>query len=107
MEGKQRRTGFQVLLKHGKSNILPLNANLRSSKALRGKGVCLFCLSASDIGFSKKVHKITLELNQIRLRKQTLTFIGVPDKDCPVYVIVRFVNLIKQADAKHFSYTLL
>ena len=81
-----------MLLKRGKSNILPLNANLRSSKALKGKGVCLFCLSASDIGFSKKVHKITLELNQIRLRKQTLTFIGVLDKDCPVYVIVRFVN---------------
>ena len=61
MEGKrQRRTGFQVVIKRGKSNILLLNANLRSSKALKERGVCFFCLNASDIGLSNKVHKITL-----------------------------------------------
>ena len=32
------------------------------------------------------------KLNQIRLRKQTFTCKGVLDMDCPVYVIVRFVN---------------
>ena len=48
------------VIERGKSNILLLNANLRSSKALKGRGVCLFCLNASDIGFSNKVHKITL-----------------------------------------------
>ena len=52
--------GFHVVVKRGKSNILPLNANLRSSKALKARGVCLFCLNASDVGFSNKVHKITL-----------------------------------------------
>ena len=56
---KQLRTGFQVIIKRGKSNIMLLNANLRSSKALKGRGVCLFCLNASDIGFSNKVYKIT------------------------------------------------
>ena len=55
---------FQVVIKRGKSNILLLNANLRSSKALKGRGVCLFCLNANDIGFNNKVHKITLKLNQ-------------------------------------------
>ena len=57
---KQLRTGFQVAIKRGESNILLLNANLRSSKALKGRRVCLFCLNVSDIGFSNKVHKITL-----------------------------------------------
>ena len=59
-------------------------------KALKGGKVC--CLNASDIGFTNKVRKITLYLNQIRLRKQTFACKGVLDKDCPVYVIVRFVN---------------
>ena len=52
--------GFQVVVKRGKSNIMLLNANLRSGKALKGRGVCLFYLNASDIGFSNDVHKITL-----------------------------------------------
>ena len=85
---RQHRTRFQVVIKRGKSNILLFNANLRSSKALKGSGVCLFCLNASDIGFSNKVH----ELNEIRLRKQTLACKGVLDKDFPVYVIVRMVS---------------
>ena len=60
MEGKTALNGFSSCYKRGKSNILLLNADLRSSKALKGRGVCLFCLNASDIGFSNKVHKITL-----------------------------------------------
>ena len=60
MEEKTARTGFQVVIKRGKSNILLLNANLRSNKALKGRGVGSFYLNASDIGFSNKVHKITL-----------------------------------------------
>ena len=89
-KSRQRRVG--CVIDRGKSNIFLLNANLRSSKTLKGRGVCLFCLNASDIGFSNKVYKITFQLNQIRLRKQTFTCKGVLDKDCPVYVIVRFVN---------------
>ena len=42
------------------SNILLLNIDLRSSKALNGRGVCLSYLNDSDIGLSNKVHKITL-----------------------------------------------
>ena len=91
MEGKTAPNGFQVVIKRGKSNILLLNANLRSSKPLKER-FCLFYLNASDIGFSNRVNNIELKLNQIRLRKQTFTCKGIPDKDCPVYVIVRFVN---------------